>query len=67
MDGVAHSAFRYAKIGFNVHNRGDYTVGNYRMFELPANGAMQIMSGMADVCSECRTSRVEPGGSLLSS
>lgn len=39
--------YQRAKIGFNVHNRGDYTVGNYRMFELPANGAMQISDGGA--------------------
>ena len=34
-----------SKIGINVHNRGDYTVGGYRMFELPANGVMQISDG----------------------
>jgi hypothetical protein len=34
-----------SKIGFNVHNRGDYTVGSYRLFELPANGVMQISDG----------------------
>jgi hypothetical protein len=33
------------KVGFNVHNRGDYTVGSYRLFELPANGVMQISDG----------------------
>jgi spore maturation protein CgeB len=37
--------YKRAKIGFNVHNRGDYTVGSYRMFELPANGVMQISDG----------------------
>jgi spore maturation protein CgeB len=37
--------YQRAKIGFNVHNRGDYTVGSYRMFELPANGVMQISDG----------------------
>lgn len=39
------NTYQRAKIGFNVHNRGDYTVGNYRMFELPANGVMQISEG----------------------
>jgi spore maturation protein CgeB len=34
-----------AKIGLNVHNRGKYTVGGYRMFDLPANGVMQISDG----------------------
>jgi len=37
--------YQRAKIGFNVHNRGDYTVGGYRMFDLPANGVMQISDG----------------------
>ncbi len=37
--------YQRAKIGFNVHNRGDYTVGSYRLFELPANGVMQISDG----------------------
>ena len=37
--------YRRTKIGINVHNRGDYTVGGYRMFELPANGVMQISDG----------------------
>jgi hypothetical protein len=37
--------YQRAKIGFNVHNRGDYTVGNYRLFDLPANGVMQISDG----------------------
>jgi spore maturation protein CgeB len=37
--------YRRAKIGFNVHNRGDYTVGSYRLFELPANGVMQLSDG----------------------
>jgi len=34
-----------AKIGINIHVRGDYTVGNYRLFELPANAVMQISDG----------------------
>lgn len=37
--------YRRAKIGINVHNRGKYTVGSFRMFELPANGVMQICDG----------------------
>ncbi len=37
--------YQRTKIGINVHNRGDYTVGGYRMFELPANGVMQICDG----------------------
>lgn len=37
--------YQRAKIGFNVHNRGDYTVGGYRLFELPGNGVMQISDG----------------------
>lgn len=39
--------YRRSKIGFNVHLRGDYTVGGYRLFELPANGVMQISDGGA--------------------
>lgn len=37
--------YQRAKIGFNVHNRAEYTVGSYRLFELPANGVMQISDG----------------------
>jgi spore maturation protein CgeB len=37
--------YRRAKIGFNVHNRGDYTVGSYRLFDLPGNGVMQLSDG----------------------
>ena len=37
--------YQRTKIGINVHNRGDYTVGSYRLFELPANGVMQISDG----------------------
>jgi hypothetical protein len=37
--------YRRSKIGFNIHNRGKYTVGNFRLFELPANGVMQISDG----------------------
>jgi len=39
------SLYQRAKIGFNLHNRGKFTVGSYRMFELPANGVMQITDG----------------------
>jgi spore maturation protein CgeB len=39
------SLYQRAKIGFNTHNRGKYTVGSYRLFELPANGVMQISDG----------------------
>lgn len=39
------SLYQRAKIGINVHNRGDYTVGSYRLFELPGNGVMQISDG----------------------
>jgi spore maturation protein CgeB len=37
--------YQRTKIGINVHNRGKYTVGGYRLFELPANGVMQISDG----------------------
>ena len=37
--------YKRSKIGFNVHLRGDYTVGSFRIFELPANGVMQISDG----------------------
>ena len=37
--------YQRAKIGFNAHNRGDYTVGSYRLFDLPGNGVMQISDG----------------------
>jgi hypothetical protein len=37
--------YKRSKIGINIHNRGDYTVGSYRMFDLPANGVMQISDG----------------------
>ena len=37
--------YQRAKIGINVHNRGDYTVGSYRLFDLPANGVFQISDG----------------------
>jgi hypothetical protein len=37
--------YRNAKIGINIHNRGKYTVGSYRYFDLPAYGAAQISDG----------------------
>ena len=37
--------YQRARIGINIHNRGDYTVGNYRLFDLPANGVLQISDG----------------------
>ncbi|HKZ39048.1 MAG TPA: glycosyltransferase [Chryseolinea sp.] len=37
--------YQRTKIGINVHNRGNYSVGNYRLFDLPANGIMQISDG----------------------
>jgi spore maturation protein CgeB len=43
------SLYQRAKIGINVHNRGDFTVGSYRLFDLPANGVMQISDGGSDL------------------
>jgi spore maturation protein CgeB len=37
--------YQRSRIGFNVHNRGKYTVGSYRLFDLPGNGVMQISDG----------------------
>lgn len=37
--------YQRAKIGVNIHNRGMYTVGSYRLFDLPGNGVMQISDG----------------------
>jgi spore maturation protein CgeB len=37
--------YQRAKIGINLHNRGKFSVGNFRLFELPANGVMQISDG----------------------
>jgi len=37
--------YERSKIGINIHNRGKYTVGGYRLFDLPANGVMQISDG----------------------
>lgn len=39
------SVYQRAKIGINAHLRGKYTVGNYRMFDLPANGVLQVTDG----------------------
>jgi spore maturation protein CgeB len=37
--------YQRAKIGINFHIRDEYAVGNYRLFDLPANGVMQISDG----------------------
>lgn len=37
--------YQRSRIGINVHNRGDDSVGNYRLFDLPANGVLQISDG----------------------
>lgn len=37
--------YQRTKIGINIHNRGKYTVGNYRLFDLAGNGVMQISDG----------------------
>jgi spore maturation protein CgeB len=37
--------YQRSKIGINLHNRGKFTVGNYRLFDLPANGVMQVSDG----------------------
>lgn len=37
--------YQRAKIGINVHNRGKYTLGNYRLFDLPGNGVLQLSDG----------------------
>jgi spore maturation protein CgeB len=52
--------YQRAKIGFNVHNRGKYTVGGYRMFELPGNGVMQISDG-----GEYLSAFYEPGNEVI--
>lgn len=39
------SIYQRSKIGINVHNRGKFTVGSYRLFDLPGNGVMQISDG----------------------
>jgi spore maturation protein CgeB len=52
--------YQRAKIGINVHNRGDYSVGNYRLFDLPSNGVLQISDGGAWL-----TSFFEPGEEVV--
>lgn len=52
--------YQRAKIGINVHNRGKYTVGSYRLFELPANGVMQLSDG-----DEYLETFYEPGGEIV--
>ncbi len=37
--------YQRSRIGINIHNRGKYTVGSYRLFDLPGNGVMQISDG----------------------
>ena len=37
--------YQRTKIGINAHIRGKYTLGGYRMFDLPGNGVMQICDG----------------------
>lgn len=39
------SIYQNSKIGINHHLRNQYTVGGYRLFDLPANGVMQISDG----------------------
>lgn len=52
--------YRRSKIGFNIHNRGKYTVGNFRLFELPANGVMQVSDG-----GEYLSQFFEPGREII--
>ena len=42
------SLYQRAKIGINIHNRNGFSYGNYRLFDLPANGVMQISDGAKD-------------------
>ncbi len=37
--------YQRSRIGINAHVRGKYTLGSYRMFDLPGNGVMQISDG----------------------
>lgn len=37
--------YQRAKIGINSHLRGKYTVGSYRLYDLPGNGVAQITDG----------------------
>jgi spore maturation protein CgeB len=52
--------YQRTKIGFNVHNRGDYTVGSYRLYDLPGNGVMQISDG-----GEYLSAFYEPGEEIV--
>lgn len=52
--------YQRAKIGINVHNRGKYTVGSYRLFDLPGNGVMQLSDG-----DEFLASFFEPGKEIV--
>jgi spore maturation protein CgeB len=54
------SLYQDSKIGVNAHLRGKYTVGNYRMFDLPGNGVLQITDG-ADYVKDF----FEPGSEIL--
>lgn len=52
--------YQDTKIGINLHNRGQYTIGNFRLFELPANGVMQISDG-----GEYLATFLEPGKEVI--
>lgn len=54
------SLYQRAKIGINLHNRGKFTVGSFRIFELPANGVMQLSDG-----DEYLSSFYEPGREVV--
>jgi spore maturation protein CgeB len=53
--------YRRAKLGINSHLRGKYTVGSYRLFDLPANGVMQLSDG-----GEYLSAFFEPGREIES-
>lgn len=44
-DAQYNQVYLESKIGINAHNRGKYTLGNYRLFDLPANGMLQLSDG----------------------
>lgn len=52
--------YQQSRIGINLHNRGKYTVGNFRLFELPGNGVMQISDG-----GEFLAPFLEPGREVI--
>lgn len=54
------SLYQGSKIGINLHNRGQYTIGNFRLFELPGNGVMQISDG-----GEYLATFLEPGKEVI--